>query len=107
MGKKKHSAGLGRAILHSQKKCHEENRKLHSKQVFLEGAVAGTSCLEASNLTDFLSKAELANAEFESIRGRIELVDKSVVQHSVKREGMTPEEARSKGKVDLLFDEKD
>ncbi len=99
-GKHKHTGGLGRAIFHSQKKTHDAAKALHSsgKQRFLEGAESGISCLEASNLTDFLAKAELANAEFESIRGRVELIEKSVVEKSIKKEGMSAEEAKNKGK---------
>lgn len=101
-GKKKHTAGLGRAIALSQKKIFDENRKFHSSghNLLLEGAQHGTSCLEASNLTDFLSRAELANQEFEMIRGKVTLEDMRVVGGTgLRREGMTSDEAERRGLV--------
>ena len=74
-GKKKHSAGLGRAIVHKQKQA----KTRQYEQTFLEGATTGTSCLEATNLEDFLATAELADRQFEAQRGRIQVVDRTVL----------------------------
>eukprot|EP00392_Amoebophrya_sp_AT5.2_P001023 g1025.t1 len=100
-GKQKPSWGLGKAIGNAQKKAKEENVALHftGKRTFLEGKEHGVSCLESTNLDDFLAKAELANAEFEAIRGRFSLVDKTIVTAKEKQLGMDRKMAEIKGVV--------
>ncbi|CAD7941323.1 unnamed protein product [Amoebophrya sp. A120] len=101
MGKKKYSCGLGKAINNAQKKASETNAAFHfhGKRTFLEGQEHGVSCLESSNLDDFLAKAELANAEFEAIRGRFSLVDKNVVAQREKQLGMDRKLAEIQGVI--------
>ena len=96
-GKKKYSCGLGKAINNAQKKAAENNAAFHGKRTFLEGQEHGISCLESSNLDDFLAKAELANAEFQAIRGRFSIIDKTVVSQKEKAMGMARKLAEIKG----------
>ncbi|CAD7929265.1 unnamed protein product [Amoebophrya sp. A25] len=98
-GKKKYSCGLGKAINNAQKKAAELNAAFHGKRTFLEGQEHGVSCLESTNLDDFLAKAELANQEFQAIRGRFSIVEKSVVSQREKALGMARKLAEIKGVI--------